>query len=456
MTRFLLEKLNVDLSKLVPSHGEMNILVEAFKDTVCEATSKKDPELLASLCAGIGEVRLRGVCRRLSTPERAEIIQLLLPEVTETSSKAQELISRLCDTAPHLVALQEIFETLGYERFREEPLAKWFGERAALAEAVGDLKGADFLDEEIKTRAEAEVAIDRINDVLRHNASLLESDDRLQHVPMAFNAKLLLVAFDEQRMEVEDPIEFAQAWNERIKIHTATGLGVFDSADLVLSSRELREIRQGLEQFPAYVLTLENVAIGINFRSPPAGREGALGGYEMGRIFLFDTVRDARPGVDFPETGIDPVMYATVHEVSHTAQTVGMMDFQKISRWVRVSNLTFRDPVTNSCHRIRPEAFVPGECVEAESGRYIVSFHVEPETIHFPLGVSIKNPDKADAEAGYLYRDDAKFVNSYAATSPEEDYAESLTAFLLDPKKLLALAPEKHELMNFLYGKISK
>ena len=456
MTRFLLEKLNVDLSKLVPSHGEMHILVEAFKDTVCEATSKKDPELLASLCAGIGEVRLRGVCRRLSTPERAEIIQLLLPEVTEMSSKAQELISRLCDTAPHLVALQETFETVGYQRFREEPLAKWFGERAALAEAVGDLKGADFLDEEIKTRAEAEVAIDRINDVLRHNASLLESDDRLQHVPMAFNAKLLLGAFEDRRMEVEDPIEFARAWNERIKVHTMTGLGVYDTGDLSLSSRELREIRKGLEHFPAYVLTLENVAIGINFRSPPAGREGALGGYEMGRIFLFDTVRDARPGVDFPDTGIDPVTYATVHEVSHTAQTVGMMDFQKISGWVRVSNLTFRDPITHASHRIRPEALVPGECVEMESGRYTVSFHAEPETIHFPLGVSIKNPDKADAEAGYLYRDDAKFVNSYAATSPEEDYKESLTTFLLDHEKLLALAPEKHELMNFLYGKISK
>jgi hypothetical protein len=218
----------------------------------------------------------------------------------------------------------------------------------------------------------------------------------------------------------------------------------------------LREIRQGLEQFPAYVLTLENVAIGINFRSPPAGREGALGGYEMGRIFLFDTVRDARPGVDFPETETDPVMYATVHEVSHTAQTVGMMDFQKLSGWVRVSNLTFRDPITNACHRIRPEAFVPGESVETESGRYIVSFHVEPETIHFPLGVSIKNPDKADAEAGYLYSDDAEFVNSYAAISPEEDYAESLTAFLLDREKLMRLAPEKYELMNFLYGKISK
>jgi hypothetical protein len=456
MARFELTKLNVDLSQLVPSHGEMNILVEAFKDTVRDATARQDSELLGSLCGGIGEIRLRGVCRRLSTSERAEMIGLLLPEVEDKSSKAQELISRLCDTAPHLVALQQTFETLGYERFREGPLAKWFGERAALAEAVGEVRGVAFLDEEIRTPEDADAAIARIDEVLRYNATVLETDERLEHVPMAFNSKLLLAAFEEQRWGVEDPVEFARAWNERIKIHTATGLGVFDSADLVLSSRELREIRQGLEQFPAYVLTLENVAIGINFRSPPAGREGALGGYEMGRIFLFDTVRDARPGVDFPETGIDPVTYATVHEVSHTAQTVGMMDFQKLSGWVRVSNLTFRDPITNAFHRIRPEAFVPGECVETESGRYIVSFHVEPETIHFPLGVSIKNPDKADAEAGYLYSDDAEFVNSYAAISPEEDYAESLTAFLLDREKLMRLAPEKYELMNFLYGKISK
>lgn len=45
-------------------------------------------------------------------------------------------------------------------------------------------------------------------------------------------------------------------------------------------------------------------------------------------------------------------------------------------------------------------------------------------------------------------------MNFYAATSPEEDYAETLTTFLLTPEKLKVLAPEKFEFMNFLYGKV--
>ena len=259
LTQFDLSKLNVDMSQLVPSPGDMNTLVGAFKETV-RGTYDGNRELLHSLCAGIGEVRLRGVCRRLSTPERAEMIDLLLPDIEATSGKSQGLVQRLMDTAPNLSTLHNTFDTIGFEKFDEGPAHKWFGERAALAKAV-------------------------------------------------------------------------------------------------------------------------------------------------------------------------------VHETSHGAHTVGMMDFQKISGWIRVNDLKFTDPITNVRCAISKDKFSPGGIVEAESGRYVVSEYWEAEKIEFLMDIVIENPYNT-SETGYLHREGAQFVTEHASTTPEEDYAETLTMFLLDPERL--------------------
>ena len=455
MTHFDLSKLNVDLNRLVPTRADMDTLVGAFKDTVRASAEGRDSELLHTLCSGMGGTRLRGVCRRLSNSERADLVGLLLPEVTSASSPTQELIQRLLDTAPNLIALHDAMDSVGFERFNDGPARKWFGERAALAQAVDELKGFAFLIDVERHPERAEAAIERIEEVLRHNVEVFEGDERTECLPAAFNARLLVDAFTEQRWGSGDPAEFARSWNERIKIHTTTGLGVYDSHDLRLSSDELRDVRVGLEKFPAYVLTLENVVLRMDFSQPPAGREGALGGYNLGRIYLFDAVRNARPGVDYPEGASNAITYATVHETAHAAQTVGMMDFQKLSGWIRVNNLTFRDPQTNTTHRMAQGSVVPGDVVETDSGRYVVSLYGEPEKLDFPMGITIDNPYNA-SQCGYLHREDARFVNFYASTTPEEDYAETLTTFLLAPEKLRELAPEKYECMDFLYGRLHR
>ena len=454
MAHFDPTRLNVDMTRAVPSLPDMKILGEVFKENIRDATNRGDSELLKSMCDGLGQIRLRGICRRLSNSERAEMVGLLLPGVSHHSSPSQELVQRLLDSAPNLAALQDTFERVGFERFAEGPALRWFGECVALAQAMDRLQGSEYLTEVDDELENPDLAIEQIEQVLRHNADVFEGDDRTSCLPAALNARRLLDAFNEERWGIEDPIEFAKSWNERIKIHTTTGLGVYDSPDLRLLSDQLRDIRLGLERFPAYVLTLENVLLSMDFCCPPEGRDGALGAYNLGRIYLFDALKDARRGVDFPESAESAFTYTTVQETAHAAQTVGMMDFQKISGWIRVNNLTFRDPVTNQPHWIQGGAFRPGDVVEVESGRYQVSLYTEPETFDFPLEITIENCYNA-AECGFLHREDAKFVNFYAATSPQEDYAETLTAFLLTPEKLKALAPEKFEFMNFLYGKIS-
>ena len=114
------------MSQLVPSPGDMNTLVEAFKETV-RGTYDGNRGLLHSLCAGIGEVRLRGVCRRLSTPERAEMIDLLLPDIEATSGKSQGLVQRLMDTAPNLSTLHNTFDTIGFEKLMKDRLIHGLG-----------------------------------------------------------------------------------------------------------------------------------------------------------------------------------------------------------------------------------------------------------------------------------------------------------------------------------------
>jgi hypothetical protein len=452
MAKFDLTALNIDLSRLVPTQSDMQTLVGAFKDTVRDSVST-DRELLHSLCDGIGEVRLRGICRRLSNSERAEMISLLLPEIEIASSRERELVQRLLETSPNLIALHDTLERIGFECFEEGPALRWFGHLTQLALAAVELRGDDFLSEVSDDPDQALDSIATIGEVLQHNAEVFSRHENLASSPIAFNAQRLLDSFNEARWGVEDIAEFARAWNERISIHTTTGLGVYDSPDLRLSSDELRDIRRGLEKFPAYVLTLENVVLDLQFRNTPEGRDGALGGYNLGRIYLFDAVRDARAGIDYPEGAVNGVVYTTVHETSHAAHTVGMMDFKRISGWIRVNNLQFRDPQTDSHYTVSKDMLSAGEVVELDSGRYVVALYGEPEKFEFPMDITIENPYNA-SECGYLHRADAQFVSDYAATSPEEDYAETLATFLLDPEKLKRLAPEKYDFMNYLYGKV--
>ena len=76
------------------------------------------------------------------------------------------------------------------------------------------------------------------------------------------------------------------------------------------------------------------------------------------------------------------------------------------------------------------------------------------ELLTFPFGdepITIKNQEDP-AGCGWLYRADSGFINDYAKVSPLEDYAETLTHFLLKPEGLKKKAPQKHLFMHYLYG----
>ena len=64
-----------------------------------------------------------------------------------------------------------------------------------------------------------------------------------------------------------------------------------------------------------------------------------------------------------------------------------------------------------------------------------MSEYWEAEKIVFPMHIEFENPYNT-SETGYLHREGAQFVTEYASTTPEEDYAETLTMFLLDPERL--------------------
>jgi hypothetical protein len=58
MTHFDVSKLNVDPNRLVLTRADLDTLVGAFKDTVRASAEVRDPELLHTLCSGMGEPRL--------------------------------------------------------------------------------------------------------------------------------------------------------------------------------------------------------------------------------------------------------------------------------------------------------------------------------------------------------------------------------------------------------------
>jgi hypothetical protein len=462
MSQFDLSSLNIDLTTVIPKQVDMQVLVEVFKDIIPLATEGCDYEKLRSFCTGIGETRLRGIARHLSNQSRIQVLDQLLPEVTEKSSHAVELVQRLLDTAPSLAALSYVMDKVGFERFDRGPVAKWFRERAALARCAEELKGEECLIDVDARPDDADLAINRIAEILQHNIDVFES--RAQEtacLPMALNARILLDAFNQSRWSNhEDPIEFASAWNERIKIHTTVGVGLYNTDELILKANEVKDIREGIEKFPAYLLLLENVLLRLDFKKAPEDREGALGGYHMGRISIYDSIREVQHDQFFEDLGHSAATFAAVHELSHVSHTVCMMDFKKLSGWISVSNWKFNDPKTNERITLFPDDFQPGSEINVGGGIYIVSEYKEPEEFEFSgIGsdaaepITIKNP-YIPAGTGYLYRKGSEFIDQYAATEPVEDYAQSLTYFLLDPDRLKLEAPEKFEFMNFLYGKV--
>lgn len=455
--KFDVRSLGVDLTKVVPPRADITVLTDVFKASVASVSQTGDFEFIKSFCDGIGETRTRGVCRRLSNRERAVVIDALLPEVDTTSNGSEGLVQKLLDTVPNAFALHEVMEQVGFHRFEEGPAKEWFGERAALAQAIGELEGEESLIEAEGDVEKAEASIERIEEILRHNAEVFEAHgDAVQCLPFAMNARKLLEEFEiASRIGIDDSSEFSAAWNERIKLHTTTGLAVFDRDDLKATSVELRELREAFERFPVSVILTENVVIDVEFRACPPENPGALGGYQLGRIKIFDGVRTAERGVDYPDLDCGAMTYATVHEGSHTAHTICMSDFEKLSGWVDVRNYEFEDPATGKRIALDPSSWEAGKPVEIGGVRYGISFYQEPREISFPMGddpIKFANPYDRPG-TGYLYRLDAGFVSPYAKMQPVEDYAETLTHFILCPQKLQAAAPEKYEFMKYLYGK---
>jgi hypothetical protein len=459
MAKFNVSTLNTDLSTIVPQKADMKLLVDAFMDAVTVVANRGDVEYLESFSSGIGETRMRGVARRLTPDQRAEAIDLLMPEISEQHSSMVRLVERLLDTSPNLPAMSHVIELVGFERFEQGPAGKWLGERAALARCATELRGEEFLIDVDANPEEAHEAVERIHEVLRHNVDVFERwEEQTKFLPMAFNARKLLEAFEQAREQAQwsdDPLELAAGWNERIKIHTSTGIAVLDAEALRWTAEELRELRQGIERFPAYVPLLENVVLNISLQENPPENPEALGGYMLGKIRIFEAVRRAQAGIHYHDYGVGPVEVAGVREMSHTAHTVCMMDFQKLSGWIRVNDWSFNDPVTGRRILLAPDDFQPGSSVRVGDQEYIVSHYEEPTRFDFGwLGndeLSIQNPYTPKG-SGYMYVAGARFPTEYAAVEPAEDYAETLTMFLLAPHELKEKAPEKFDFMDFLYG----
>ena len=87
MTHFDVSKLNVDLSRLVPTRADMDTLVGAFKDTVRASAEGRDRELLNTPCSGMGETRLLSSIQHDGYMEKPFKMDSPLQVMTETKAR---------------------------------------------------------------------------------------------------------------------------------------------------------------------------------------------------------------------------------------------------------------------------------------------------------------------------------------------------------------------------------
>jgi hypothetical protein len=123
---------------------------------------------------------------------------------------------------------------------------------------------------------------------------------------------------------------------------------------------------------------------------------------------------------------------------------------------VAVRNYTLYHPISGEQFIIKPDDFKRGSKITIDGEVYTVADYEEPSEYSFSFGddtINIENPDVITG-CGWIYKSDSRFISEYAKIDPLEDYAESLTHFLLMPNYMKVQAPIKYDFMNYLYGKI--
>ena len=181
--------------------------------------------------------------------------------------------------------------------------------------------------------------------------------------------------------------------------------------------------------------------------------DGALGGYSLGRVYLFPAMLHAIPGINAPE-GVDPVVYTVTHETGHGMHTFCMEAFKRLSGWIEVNDWQYTDVKTGDKVELAPDDFMPGSDVKIHGQKFSVSEYQAQREYVLQFGdeeIRFKNPYAPNGQ-GYLRHEDANFVSEYAKLSPVEDYAESFAMFMTRPELLKEIAPEKYEFMSYLYG----
>ena len=451
------------LNGLITTRAELEVLVTSFQDQLHKAVETSNLIPLSNFVKELGQTKLHGVLRCLERQDRIDAIDGLLPLIGKYHDTAVELVLQILNTSRGLVDLGVVVEGVGAERLKA-PVTRngtpFFGEIVVLSQAGLELKGSEFLPDTIPTDYEQQLEqLDTLESILTHNLAVIETaaDGELLPFPLAVNAKLLREAFIEQKIQVQygntfdgpNLAEVLSCWCDRIRIHTRTGLGVYDHEDLRLTADEMQQICSATEKFPAAVLLFRGIAMRIDFKENDSENSGALGGFNLGRVLIFEAVRDTTAGTE--EQIANRTEYATVHELAHASHTFGLEDFKKLSCWIAVRNGRAVHPRTGDVVTIAPDDLQPGDTVTISNEEYIVADYREPEKFSFPLGIEFRNPDVPIACA-WLYRKDSHFVSEYATVEPLEDYAESLSSYLLNPNVLRERAPEKFVLMNYLYG----
>lgn len=228
------------------------------------------------------------------------------------------------------------------------------------------------------------------------------------------------------------PAELYARYYHKLDAWHYSGLALVDSAERRWDAAIAAAVAEALKLYPARIYFFQGVALHIARVPQPFERPEAQGASLLGRILLFDFGASIEP--DTAEPQITRAGRTTLHEVGHCCHTVFHDEFNRLSGW----NFLPRGEYT-----LMGEDTISHRGKSIRSGDEIIR-HGETHRLAI------------EGDTAWTYRDGARFVNDYAAVSPFEDDAESLTMYFLNPLALSTAAPAKFRFIDYVYGRGAK
>jgi len=412
------------------------------------------------------EHKLDNALLYLSASERCEVAEYAAPDLA--TEAGQQFIATVCRAGEALADVCAVVRTIGAERLYRSGCPA-LCDIAATAQLLPKLQAVSLLPE-LKRDAAADVlaaARALLTSRVSEMVQLCRTGD-LSSAPSTAEYRGILERIAGE-LAALPPTVSGPALSEALnRLSLSTEIGVRFGVALTSASAssqwyasELQQVRSVLEKIPAGVMLFTPLLTEIQRVPDALGNPNVLGvRYPEGRIEITDLAVRAYWGA-LLNRGVSMLQMTLAHEVGHGIQlgavTAGATHAAGCCHGEEQDS---QDPVSVSELQRGDGRYEFQEWIELSDwqvipkNRYTVSDFGTSITLDgqlYPVGKPIQHQGESiilvyQQGRGTLfsYKALAHFsLDAYAGTSPWEDFAEAFAEYLLLPRRLVELAPEK-------------